>query len=75
MKMPHTYKVGDKLYFKRQFRREKHGEIATVTGIQWVEHIGNWVSPVEILIDLVTDNGTELQWPTRIVRRELMLLR
>ena len=59
-----TLQVGDQLYWKQQYLRDKHGALVTVTGIQE----GN------TMVRLQTATGTELKWYPDAVRAKLMRL-
>lgn len=65
----HALQVGDQLYWRQKYLREKHGEIATVTGIQRGKH-----SSIT-MVRLQTATGTELKWYLDTVRAKLMKLR
>lgn len=53
--------VGDKLYFWKLYMRHKYGDYAVITAL----HEGGWHDI--ILVDLITANGTKLQWALRLV--------
>ena len=65
----HALKVGDKLYWRHKYLREKHGDTVTVTGIQKGEH-----SSIR-MVRLQTETGTELKWYLDTVRAKLMRIR
>lgn len=68
MKNPHALRVGDILYWRQQYLRDKHGETVTVTGVQQGTHSSNR------MVRLQTETGTELKWYMDTVRAKLMKL-
>ena len=70
MMNPHALRVGDVLYWRHQYLRDKHGDTVTVTGIQRVKngYSGN------TMVRLQTETGTELKWYLSTVRAKLTKL-
>jgi hypothetical protein len=68
MMNPHALRVGDTLYWRQKYLRDKHGETVTVTGIQMGKH-----SSIT-MVRLQTATGTELKWYLDTVRAKLMKL-
>jgi hypothetical protein len=64
----HALQVGDVLYWRQQYLRDKHGDTVTVTGIQRGPH-----SSIT-MVRLQTETKTELKWYLDTVRAKLMRL-
>ena len=53
---------GDRLSFRKLYMRNKYGDYAVVTALEE----GGWHDIINV--DLITANGTELQWAIRLVQ-------
>lgn len=52
---------GDRLSFRKLYMRNKYGDYAVVTALEE----GGWHDIINV--DLITANGTKLQWAIRLV--------
>lgn len=63
---------GDVLRFRAPWASDRYGATATVVAIGWAIAVpGHPGHVTTCLVDLVTANGTELQWPAGTVTSRL----